>query len=89
MKQFEKANKANEIKLQQKTDEVQRILGELEAIKAESDTKHANIEKLKTEVQKQKIEEEKLVAKMKVLTEEAGNAAQLAEEVKDLKKENK
>ena len=58
-------------------------------MKAEADERIKEISKLKAEVETQKKQEEKLIAKMKILTEEAGNAAALAEECKDLKKENK
>ncbi len=44
-------------------------------MKSEAANKHREIEKLKRDIASQKEEEEKLIAKMKVLSEEAGNAA--------------
>ena len=65
-----------------------RLGGLVDTIKADADKKHKEIEQLKAEVLSQKAEEEKLVTKMKSLAEQAGNAAQLAEDVKELRKEN-
>lgn len=75
MKQVEKVNKQHEVKLQRKTDQCLNLLKDIEAMKSEADNKHREIEKLKRDIASQKEEEEKLIAKMKVLSEEAGNAA--------------
>ena len=86
-KQLEE-NKEQHTELQRRTAEVLRLGGLVDTIKADADKKHKEIEQLKGEVHSQKAEEELLVARMKSLAEQAGNAAQLAEDVKDLKKEN-